>query len=278
MSRRQAMIVVLLLYSAFRIPNSALADEVEWRRDYPKARQEAAEKGRPLLLDFGTQYCHWCKQLDLRTFRDPAVVEALNRRFVPLKIDAQKDAALAEALRVQSFPTLVFAAPDGKILATHEGFLESARLLDLLQRAQASAAKQVESQSDPRARRARELLAQAREDRRGGQFLCCLERCEALAAGFADLPEAAQALQLAGEIKDNPEWMKQACEGLSDRLGTLYLELAETWLRRGQPNQAVLCLERVLQTCPGTRHADAAQVRLSQVQGQPSQAVELHKP
>src|SRR5205814_187417 len=111
-----------------------------------------------------------------------------------------------------------------------------------------------------RTRRARELLAQAREDYRTQQYLCCLDRCELLAANFADLAEGTEAIQLANEIKNNPEWMKAACDTLSDRLGLLYLSLAETWLRKGQPQQAVQYLERIIQSFPGTRQAEVAQV------------------
>src|SRR5262249_42268999 len=121
-----------------------------------------------------------------------------------------------------------------------------------------------------RTRRARELLGQAREDYRTQQYLCCLERCEVLATNYPDLSEGVQAIQLASEIKGNPEWMRQACDTLSERLGVLYLSLAETWLKKGQPQQAMNCLERVIQTLPGTRQAEAAQLRLSQIQGHPT--------
>ena len=46
--------VLVVIESAIRNPQSAIAQEVEWRTDYNKARQEAVEKNRPLVLDFGT--------------------------------------------------------------------------------------------------------------------------------------------------------------------------------------------------------------------------------
>jgi tetratricopeptide (TPR) repeat protein len=357
-----------------------LAQEVEWRTDYNKARQEASDKGRPLILDFGTENCFYCRKLDATTFREPAIVTLLNKSFVPLRIDANREAGLAEALRVERFPTLVIAAPNGKILAVQEGYVDGLRCNELLQRALTSVsnpewitrdyqeavkaiaaadfaraiallrsiledkgdrpvqqkAKQVlddleqqaanqlarakqqvdkgqtddavarisdlvrtyagtqaateggrmlstlvgqpEIKDQQRVKRARELLAQAREDYRTQHFLACLDRCDDLAASYADLPEGADAAQLAAQIKNNPEWMKQVCESLSDRLGVLYLSLAETLLKKGQPQQASLYLERVMQTFPGTRQAEAAQVRLSQIQGQPTQAVDFKRP
>jgi thioredoxin-like negative regulator of GroEL len=361
------------------LSNQAAAQEVQWRFDYNTARQEAQQKNRPLVLDFGTENCFWCKKLDGTTFRDPTVAAIMNERFIPLKVNAEKETVLAEALRITSYPTLVLAAPDGKILGTLEGYVEATRfhehlervlttisnpewmtrdyqeaakaiaasdyaraiallksitedsmnrpvqlkarqlLADLEQQAtgRLARAKQLDDKGQTsealnvlsellrafagtqaateggqmltalgakpevkaqlRVRRARELLAQAREDYRTQQYVCCLDRCEVLGATYADLPEGAEATQLATEIKNNPAWLQQACETLTDRLSSLYMSLAETWLKKGQPQQAALCLERVVQMFPGTRQAEAAQVRLSAIQGRPTMQAEFKK-
>jgi thioredoxin-related protein len=133
-----------------------------------------------------------------------------------------------------------------------------------------SLVKTTGSPTTQRGQRARELLAQAREDFRTEQWLCCLDRCDLLVGTFGDLAEAADALQMATSIRSNPDWMQKACDGMSVRLGEMYLGLAETWLQKGQPQQAMLCLERVIRTFPGSRQAEAAQYRLTQLQGLPA--------
>jgi thioredoxin-like negative regulator of GroEL len=357
---------------------SAPSQEVEWRLDYTKACQEAEKKNRPLVIDVGTENCYWCKQLDLRTFKDPALIALLNERFIPLKINAEQHARLIEALHVQNYPTLVFANAERKILGFQEGFIEASALRERLNalfappttetannrdlqeasRAVASGdypraiallksvvengtdqpvrdqakqllqdleqkaagrcaearqlvengkvtqavetvtelvrvypgtqaareggqllvtlASRVVPHENSRGRLARDLLDQAREDYRRQHFLACLERCESLTAQYADLPEGAEAGKLAAEIKDNPEWTKQVCDQMGERLSLLYLTLAETWLKKGQPQQAIFYLERVVQTFPNTRNADIAQVRLAQIQG-PTRMPEMKK-
>ncbi len=364
----------------------ARAQEVAWRQDYSAARQEAATKGRPLVIDFGTENCVYCKLLDARTFRDPEIVRLLNERCVPLKVDAQRHPTLANALHIQNYPTLVFASPEGKILGYQEGFVEAPALKEHLDKALAAVApkapapeaakpeaakpaapewmarelqdaaracdaadyrralallkhvlaegeegpvrtqarrklQEIEQKAGSQCSRARELadrgqhgeavevlndlarsypgtlaareggqllatlasrrvsrpssgeakaqglLAQAREDYRARQYLSCLDRCEALLSGFADTEEASEAGRLAAEIKANPEWTKQACEQLADRLGALYLAQAEGWLKKGQPQQAVFYFERVVQAFPNSRHAEVAQGRLLQLRG-----------
>jgi len=71
--------------------------------------------------------------------------------------------------------------------------------------------------------------------------------------------------------------LQQACDSLSDRLGGLYLALGESWLKKGQPQQAALYLERVVRSFPGTRQAETAQIRLSAIQGRPTMQTEFKK-
>jgi thioredoxin-like negative regulator of GroEL len=379
MTRSQRAWLLVLCFAL--CPSSLRAEEVEWRSDYNSARREAAEKGLPIVLDFGYEGCVFCRKLDTTTFRDGEVVKRLNGRFVALRVDIDKEPTLAEKLGLDRYPTVVFASSDGHILGKVVGYQEPGqfqesldRVLDLvanpewmkqdyesagkaiggsdyaraiallknvvqdgrnrpvqlkarqlledleqqaagrLARARLLAdkgetteaidtttelvrvfagtqaaseggqmlttlAKRPEIRDGQRTRRARELLAEAREDYRTQQYLLCLHRCDVLTAAFGDLPEGAEAAQLAGEIKNSPERLRQAADTAGEQLATLYLALAETSLRRGQPQQAMLWLERVIQTLPNTRQADAAQLRLAQIQGQPAtRAVDFKKP
>jgi thioredoxin-related protein len=132
--------VALALASLPFAGGAASADDVKWRTDYAAARKEAAETGRPLLLDFGTEACFWCKKLDATTFRDPKVVKLLNEQFVPVKIDASRHPQLTGALKIDGFPTLILAAADGKVLGRHAGYADVSQLTGLLGKAPAPAA------------------------------------------------------------------------------------------------------------------------------------------
>ncbi|WP_439622040.1 thioredoxin family protein [Gemmata sp.] len=125
----------LVVFFAAQAPASA--QDVKWRHDYAAARREAAETGKPLLLDFGTEACVWCRKLDGTTFRDPKVVRVLNDRFVPVKIDANKYEKLTSMLGIDGFPTLVLATPDGKVAGRHAGYADVPQLTALLGKAPA---------------------------------------------------------------------------------------------------------------------------------------------
>src|SRR4051794_36245420 len=96
-------------------PGMVHAQDVKWRSDYASARREAEAKGLPLVLDFGNAGCTFCVKMDLTTFRDEYVVKAMNEKFIPLKIDADRETNLVQLLNIRMYPTVVLAAPDGKI-------------------------------------------------------------------------------------------------------------------------------------------------------------------
>src|SRR4051812_16617771 len=152
---------------------NASAQEVKWRHDYAAARKEAAAAGKPMVLDFGTEACTWCKKLDATTFRNPAIVSQLDARFIPVKIDAEREAKLTEAVKVDSFPTLLLVSADGKILARHVGYADTTQMAAFLAKAPesgTSAPPQQAAATSPAA----ELLAAARADHDAGRYLVCL--------------------------------------------------------------------------------------------------------
>ena len=115
----------------------AIAEEkpLAWRTDYDVARKEATEKGLPLFVKVFSDSCVHCQRLDAGPLRNPAVLELLSQRFVPLLIDGTKSPKLVEALHIQAYPTMIIATTDGKIFAFLEGYREAPALTDQLQRA-----------------------------------------------------------------------------------------------------------------------------------------------
>jgi thioredoxin-like negative regulator of GroEL len=121
--------------------------------------------------------------------------------------------------------------------------------------------------ADQRNRRAIELLGQAREFYKSKDYIPCLDRCEIILANYGDLPEGQQAFALAAEIKNNPEWLQNAADVMADRLGGLWLANADILLKRGEVRRAEFYLKRVITAFPGSRLAESAQIRLTQLQG-----------
>ncbi len=208
----------LVILTCLAISKEAPAQELRWRHDYSAARKESAATGKPMLLDFGTEACTWCKKLDATTFRNPAIVAQLNERFIPIKIDAEREAKLTEAVQIDSFPTLLLVSSDGKILSRHVGYADTHQMAGFLAKAPAGAP--APSQAPLALSPAAALLKAARSEHDAGHYLRCVEVCDQLQTHFPSTPECSTARELAASISADPsKWKHLTTQLETDLIG-----------------------------------------------------------
>src|SRR5439155_25892519 len=66
---------------------SAAHQPVHWHPWGEAAFQRARAEDKPVLLDIGAVWCHWCHVMDGESYEDPEVAGLLNREFVCVKVD-----------------------------------------------------------------------------------------------------------------------------------------------------------------------------------------------
>ena len=102
---------------------SAAHQPVHWLPWSDAAFARAREQHKPILLDIGAVWCHWCHVMDGESYEDPAVAELLNRDFVCVKVDRDErpdvDSRYQRAVQALSgqggWPLTAFLTPDGEV-------------------------------------------------------------------------------------------------------------------------------------------------------------------
>jgi thiol:disulfide interchange protein len=56
---------------------------------WTKRWQRMIRTARPILLDFYTSWCGWCKQMMKTTYADPRLAQYINTYFYPAKFNAE---------------------------------------------------------------------------------------------------------------------------------------------------------------------------------------------
>lgn len=106
-------------------------DLIPWRGDFAAAETEARDSHRPRLLDFSSEFCEPCEEMNRTTWADRRVAAAL-KNYVPVRIDFLKETHFDERYGVQAIPTLIVLNPDGRVLKATIGYMDADEFLKWL--------------------------------------------------------------------------------------------------------------------------------------------------
>ncbi len=101
---------------------SAAHQPVDWYEWGEEAFARARAEDKPILLDIGAVWCHWCHVIDRESYENPEIAALINQLFVPVKVDRDErpdvDARYQSAISAISgqggWPLTGFLTPDGK--------------------------------------------------------------------------------------------------------------------------------------------------------------------
>ena len=101
---------------------SARHQPIAWNEWGAAAFAKARAEDKPVLLDIGAVWCHWCHVMDRESYEDPKTAEIINENFVAVKVDRDErpdvdtryQAAVAAISGQGGWPLTAFLTPDGK--------------------------------------------------------------------------------------------------------------------------------------------------------------------
>jgi uncharacterized protein len=101
---------------------SAAHQPIDWHEWGDAAFDRAKSEDKPILLDIGAVWCHWCHVIDRESYENPAIAKIINENFIAVKVDRDErpdvDARYQSAVSAISgqggWPLTGFLLPDGK--------------------------------------------------------------------------------------------------------------------------------------------------------------------
>ena len=66
---------------------SAMHQPIRWHQWGPEAFALAQKEDKPILLDIGAVWCHWCHVMDRESYDNPEVAAIINEHFIAIKVD-----------------------------------------------------------------------------------------------------------------------------------------------------------------------------------------------
>src|SRR5277367_6240494 len=101
---------------------SAMHQPIQWREWGEDAFAAAQRDNKPMLLDIGAVWCHWCHVMDRESYDDPEIAAIVNQHFIAVKVDRDERPDIDSRYQVAvsaisgqgGWPLTAFLTPDGK--------------------------------------------------------------------------------------------------------------------------------------------------------------------
>src|ERR1039458_1453647 len=100
---------------------SAMHQPIQWHEFGEEAFAAARAANKPVLLDIGAVWCHWCHVMDRESYDDAEVAAIVNEHYIAVKvdrderpdIDSRYQAAVGALTGQGGWPLTAFLTPDG---------------------------------------------------------------------------------------------------------------------------------------------------------------------
>jgi len=86
---------------------------LDWGKD---SFDMSRSSGRPILLDIKGSWCHWCHVMDETSYSDQAIIDTVNKNFVPVRVDTDKRPDINRRYNMGGWPTTAFLDSEGRVI------------------------------------------------------------------------------------------------------------------------------------------------------------------
>jgi thioredoxin-related protein len=143
MNRKSLISGVMLLCLVMACSESVSSGEsVKWY-SYDEGIRAGEKEGKKIFLSFYADWCTFCKKMEKETFKEPAVVKFLNRHFISVRVNTEKETEIARKHFVRGLPMTWFLEPDGEKISSLPGYIPPEMLIRILKFIQSDSYKEM---------------------------------------------------------------------------------------------------------------------------------------
>jgi len=101
---------------------SAAHQPIDWYEWGQAAFERAKADDKPMLLDIGAVWCHWCHVIDRESYENPDIAKIISDNFIAVKVDRDErpdvdsryQSAISSISGQGGWPLTGFLLPDGR--------------------------------------------------------------------------------------------------------------------------------------------------------------------
>ncbi|MFQ6027225.1 MAG: DUF255 domain-containing protein, partial [Dehalococcoidia bacterium] len=90
---------------------------INWREWNEAAFQDSRQEQKPVLLTLSATWCHWCHVMDQTSYSDSRVIDLVNSRFIPVRVDVDQRPDISHRYNQGGFPSVVILNDKAELIA-----------------------------------------------------------------------------------------------------------------------------------------------------------------
>lgn len=129
------VILSLFMFLFLFISTSVFSQEVTFENGtYNEVLEKAKKENKIVMIDFFTDWCKWCLELDKKVYTDINVANFANMNQINWKIDAEKGEGpeLTKKYKITGYPTIVFVNYDGTEIDRIIGYIHAKEFYEVM--------------------------------------------------------------------------------------------------------------------------------------------------
>lgn len=130
--RSLATLVLVWIFVAV-LPSASTGGSkpLKWH-SFEEGMARGKAEGKIVFVHFWADWCAYCHTMDRETFRNQTVVDLLDRNFIAVKVDSDREQNLSSQFRIRGLPDNWFLSDSGSVLGHRPGFIPADTFIKIL--------------------------------------------------------------------------------------------------------------------------------------------------
>lgn len=125
------LVLMTALIFGQAISAAQTGDGIQWM-SYDEGRRRSESEKKKVFLVFNADWCRYCLQMEKETFQNPTVIAYVNRNFVPISVNSDREQEIATKFNVRGLPSTWFLAENGETIGNRPGYIAADEMLKIL--------------------------------------------------------------------------------------------------------------------------------------------------
>lgn len=125
------ILLAVILFCGWLPGNVASSDSIRWYAYDEGTILRKIEK-KKIFLHFWAEWCKYCAKMAKETFTDPSIIDYLNKHFISIKVDVEREQKISSKYNIIGLPVTMFISENGEEISDMPGYVPPGMLIDIL--------------------------------------------------------------------------------------------------------------------------------------------------